>query len=153
MTVDVSSLKPIAVQGIDIVDNSGSAATAGAKPPTKKRINKSLANAIIQLLRRPEIASQTRIVLNLIDTSKPQMRGGPRDLIAWAKDSVSCWDCQPGVNHTKHLRSRVQHNPIEKYRYLNLPIQDIGDWENDLGLCKSFALEVIGNRTCFDKCK
>lgn len=93
-----------------------------------------------QILLEISKISAARLVIDIRDAP---FIGGPRDISAWARDSASAWG--------------EEGKGIAKYRYRSLPVINKfdfpPDWEEKVGLCKAFAREVIGNRTCFDKCK
>lgn len=121
-------------------------ATSGSSKKRTKRNEIAITDAIVAAVKN---TNADRIVLDIKDSLFPGLSGGPADLVAWAKDSVSCWNC--------HSPSTRSEHPIvvEKYKYLTLPTSPpMGEeWEEKLGVCPAFARVIEGNRTCFDKCK
>jgi len=73
---------------------------------------------------------------------REEFRGGPVDLVVWAKDSVNSWNSLDG-------------DVVKKYTYVpfSLPSVRFDPSFEEFKLCRSILVRQYGNRSCFDICK
>lgn len=79
-----------------------------------------------------------------LDAIREEFRGGPTDLVAWAKDSVSSWNS-------------VDDSVVKKYTYVPFTLGrssvPLDSGLEQFRLCGSILVRQYGNRSCFDICK
>ena len=110
-----------------------------------KNSNKSKRDFLSEILSRmKELDHEPRLVLDL-QLEDDNKQYGPPNLHKWAKDSMSSWgnsviDKSLYLTMPNPIQNTIRHKDINEkvFKYFKM--------------CKTFLYEVVGNRTCFEKC-
>ncbi len=115
-------------------------------------------NILVAALSSKAVVASPRVVLDIRDSKLGHSySGGPKHLLHWAHSSVSDWKAS-AVEET--IESEEKEYVVPKHLYLPLPMLPLDASispslrsDVDFRLCSRFLNYVVGNRSCFSKCK